>query len=119
MIEKNVIRITSAMILVGLQDWGLRGWIQSTGGGNEGIVIHESTGTGDIDYWLITDDDLGLDFDHEDCPGVLVGPYDHDGCPYGQGDCPAVTVLEYGQYPDPARMIAAIAEVLCIGQVVK
>lgn len=116
MIER-VIRITPAMVLVGLQDWGLHGRIQGTGGGNEGIVVKEAAATG-VDYWLITDDDLGIDFASDDCPGVLVGPYDHDGCPYEQ-DGPAVTVLEYADYPDPASMITAIAEVLCMGRVMK
>ncbi len=116
MIER-VIRITPAMVLVGLQDWGLRGRVEGTGGGNEGIVVTTAPGT-QIGYWLITDDDLGIDFANDDCPGVLVGPYDHDGCPYDQ-DGPAVTVLEYGDHPDPASMITAIAEVICMGRVVE
>lgn len=116
MIER-VIRITPAMVLVGLQDWGLRGRVEGTGGGNEGIVVMAAPGTKD-GYWLITDDDLGIDFASDDCPGVLVGPYDHDGCPYDH-DGPAVTVLEYADYPDPARMITAITEVICMGRVVK
>lgn len=117
MIE-NVSRVTPAMVLVGLQDWGLRGRIAGTGGGNEGILVKESTATG-IDYWLITDDDLGIDFAHEECPGVLVGPFDHDGCPYEQNGRLVVTMLEYAEYPDPASMITAIVEVVCMGRVVK
>lgn len=105
--NRKLARPTAGMIIGGLSGWGLRARIVATDSGGEAIWVEE--GAGRCEYWLITDQDLGINFTDDTCRGALVTPHAGDGNPVG------LAAIDYRVYPRPSALVAAIAEAIWMG----